>query len=335
MAFILYLSIASAVFLVFCIQSLVPLAPLLSSQPCSTPRFSPNKLSGFQVTHVIFAFLKPFLKQLRLVPGLRAARATDSLSSNEGAFELPDVRLEMPVMVNRSDMESYERATCAPNNASPTSGANSLFLSAPVTEPLMLLLLPRPACPILPLGSVNVRNRFELLSPSECKTISLRTQLRAKASLQRKAKRVKRGVDESRKKKPSDLVSTTENAFKLVAKEVLHIEADAPSKWAAFCKDYNPIHVSAIAAKLFRFPGKVAHGNQVAASMIESIAAGAKTKTKDIWLDSDSASFMDVEFKRPMVVPLSLRVETAEEASKCRSKETEETVEAAYNQIET
>ena len=41
---------------------------------------------------------------------------------------------------------------------------------------------------------------------------------------------------ESRKKKPSDLVLTTENAFKPVAKEVLHIEADAPSKWAAFCK---------------------------------------------------------------------------------------------------
>lgn len=140
---------------------------------------------------------------------------------------------------------------------------------------------------------------------------------------------------ESRKKKPSDLVSTKGDAFKPVAKEALHIEADAPSKWAAFCKDYNPIHVSAIAAKLFRFPGKVAHGNQVAASMIESIAAGAKTKTKDLWLDSDSASFMEVEFKRPMVVPLSLRVEMAEEASKCRSKETDETLEAAYNQIET
>jgi transcription initiation factor TFIIIB Brf1 subunit/transcription initiation factor TFIIB len=69
--------------------------------------------------------------------------------------------------------------------------------------------------------------------------------------------------------------------------------------------------------------------------MIECIAAGAKTKTKDLWLDGDSASFMEVEFKRPMVVPLSLRVETAEEASKCRSKETDETLEAAYNQIET
>ena len=81
------------------------------------------------------------------------------------------------------------------------------------------------------------------------------------------------------------MVSTAENAFKPAAKEVLQIEADAPEKWAALCKDYNPIHVSAIAAKLFGFPGKVAHGNQVAASMIESIAAVAKTKTKDLWFD--------------------------------------------------
>jgi hypothetical protein len=60
--------------------------------------------------------------------------------------------------------------------------------------------------------------------------------------------------------KPSDLVSTAENALKPAAKEVLHIEADASSKWAALCKDYNSIHVSAIATKLFGLPEKVANG---------------------------------------------------------------------------
>ena len=109
-------------------------------------------------------------------------------------------------------MEFYGRATCASNIVSPTSGANSLFPLASVTKPLMLLLLARPACLILPLRSVNV--------------------------------------------------------------------------------------------------------NQVAACMIERIAADAKTKTRDLWLDSDRISFMEVEFKRPMVVPLSLRVETADVASK-------------------
>ena len=155
MEYILYPSIASAVFL---IQSLIPLAPLLSSQPCTPLRFSPNKLSGFQITTVvIFAFLKPFLKQLRLVPSLKAARATDSWPASEGAFELPDVRLEMPVVVNRADMESLrESYMCIETMRVKTSRTNSLFLLAPVTEPLALLLFARPACPILPLGSVNV-----------------------------------------------------------------------------------------------------------------------------------------------------------------------------------
>jgi hypothetical protein len=61
------------------------------------------------------------------VPGLKAAHATDSWSASEGAFELSDVRLEKPVVVNRADMESYQRATCALNNAGQTSGTNSLF----------------------------------------------------------------------------------------------------------------------------------------------------------------------------------------------------------------
>jgi acyl dehydratase len=95
-----------------------------------------------------------------------------------------------------------------------------------------------------------------------------------------------------------------------------------------------PVHVSAIAAKFFGFLGKAAHGNQVAASMIESIAAAAETKTEDLWFDSERGSFMEVEFKRPMVVPLTLRVETADVASKDRLKETDKGLEVAYNQIE-
>ena len=68
--------------------------------------------------------------------------------------------------------------------------------------------------------------------------------------------------------------------------------------------------------------------------MIESIAAGAKAKTRDLWLDGDRASFMEVEFKRPMVVPLSLRVETVDVTSKRHLKEIDKALEVVYNQIE-
>jgi hypothetical protein len=196
MAFVLYLRVVCAVSLAFPVRSLLPLVPLLSFQPCTSLRFAPNKLSGLPITVVIlFLFFKPVLEQLGFVPGLTHARVKGSLARNEDAFHLADVRLEMPVIVSRADMESYERAACATNTASPTSGANSLFLLLPVTAPLMLLLLARPACPILPLGSVNVRNRFEFISPGECKNVSLHTRLRAEASLRRKGRRVKRGVE--------------------------------------------------------------------------------------------------------------------------------------------
>ena len=371
MAFTLYLSIASAVPLILCIQSLLPLIPLLSSRPCSRLRFSPNKLSGFQIAVVIlFLFLKSFLEHLRLVPGLKAAHATDSRPSGDGAFELPEVRLKMPVMVSRAHMECYERATCAPNNTSPTSGANSLFLLSPVTEPLMLLLLARPACPISPLGSVNVRNRFEFSSPSECKTVSLRTRLRAEASLRRKGRRVKRGMEfdvvievfgedtddlifrqvmtilqfldktveprwyESPQKEAVDVNSSQENAYEPAGEGTVTIEEAAPSTWAALCKDYNPIHISTLAARLFGFPGKIAHGNQAAAMMIESLASTPQSLTRNLWLSSSRASFMEVEFKRPMVVPLQLHVKVAPGAAAQKSDETNSALMMAYNQVE-
>src|SRR2546421_7711899 len=196
MAFVLYLSLACAVPLLLCLQSLIPLLPLFSFQPCTRLRFSPNKLSRFQILCIlILTFLKPYLKRLRLVPSLTPSRGKDSTVANDDAFNLPDVRLETPVVVSRADLERYKRATGVPNNASPTSGADSLFFLSPVTEPLMLLLLARHACPIVPLGSVNVRNRFEFRSPSECKQVCLRTRLRAEASLRRKGRRVKRGME--------------------------------------------------------------------------------------------------------------------------------------------
>jgi acyl dehydratase len=370
MAFILYLSIACAVPLIFTARSLIPLNPLLSSRPCTRLTFSPNELSGFQVTLVVlFVLFKPFLKQVGLVPLLRCSRVRDSPAGNEHAFHLPDVRLEMPLVVSRADMESYERATCASNTASPTSGANSLFLLSPVTEPLMFLLLARPACPILPVGSVNVRNRFEFLSPTECKNVSLRTRLRAEASLRRKGRRVKRGVEfdvvievlaedtgdlifrqimtilqflnemveprwqDSSQKESSDSSSLPDEAYKTTSEEMVTIHEKEPSKWAALCKDYNPIHISVMAARLFGFPGKIAHGNQAAAMMVESLASAPRSLSKYLWLDSSRASFMEVEFRRPMVVPLQLLTKTTDDAAPQKSEESDETLLTSNKQM--
>lgn len=369
-ALIFYLAIASAVPLILCVQSLVPLLPLLSFQPCTRLRFSPNKLSAFQIIClVIFLSLKSLLKRLGLVPNLRPSRVKHPPTRDEGTFDLPDVRLEMPVVVSRLDLERYERATRAPNSASPTSGSNSLFLLSPVTAPLMLLLFARPACPVLPLGAVNVRNRIEFISPSECKTVSLCTRLRAQASLRRRGRRVKRGMEvdvvieafgEDRgdlifrqvmtilqflskmvepkwagiqQKESSDTRSPEDKAYGETKEGVLIIKEDAPSKWAALCNDYNPIHVSTLAAKLLGFPGKIAHGNQAAAMMMERLASNQQSSIRNLWLDSSRASFMEVEFRRPMVVPLELRIKTADDAATQRSKPSNDALLTSYKQI--
>jgi acyl dehydratase len=370
MALALCLSLAGAVLLIPFVHALIPLLPLLSFQPCAKLRFPPNKLSRVQIITVIaFLSLKSSLKQLGLVPSLRPSRVSASPARNGNAFHLPDLRLGMPVVVNRADMESYERATCAPNTASPTSGANSLFLLSPVTEPLMLLLLARPVCPILPLGSVNVRNRFDFISPGECKNVSLRTRLRAEASLRRKGRRVKRGVEfdvaievfgedtgelifrqvmtilqfldrmvepiwhESPQMESNDLYSLPDDAYRITSEEMLTIQQEAPSAWAALCKDYNPTHISATAARLLGFPGRIAHGNQAAAMMVERLASTPGSSIRNLWLDSNMPSFMVVAFRRPMVVPMQLLVKTTDDATQQRSKRSDEALVMSHKQI--
>lgn len=78
-----------------------------------------------------------------------------------------------------------------------------------------------------------------------------------------------------------------------------------PWLWAAICKDYNPIHISAILAKSFGFQNQIAHGNHVVAlvqtlvgrNTIESVIDTANSKT-----EHDSTSIV-VKFLRPTLVP--------------------------------
>ena len=55
----------------------------------------------------------------------------------------------------------------------------------------------------------------------------------------------------------------------LTTDATLEIPKEGPLKWAASCKDYNLIHVSTLAAKVFGFKGIIAHGNFVAAKLID------------------------------------------------------------------
>ncbi|KAJ6782012.1 hypothetical protein PWT90_05867 [Aphanocladium album] len=108
--------------------------------------------------------------------------------------------------------------------------------------------------------------------------------------------------------------------------EIVELGMRAPKKWAALCKDYNPIHMSSILARAFGFPGKIAHGNHALARAVELVARdptrvvtpGLTTADKAALLllrsddGKETPSVLEVNFKRPMVLPSRLGLEVAD-----------------------
>ena len=235
--------------------------------------------------------------------------------------------LTMPLQIEDEDIRLYLSATKADKVEKAAHWA--LFLSA-LSEPAMLLLLGKPLSAIQPLGAVNVRNRFELLRPDMCRLAVLKeiNDLRVIASLDPKSTAVKRGLEfdlevriESKTggtifrqvftilqftrhnevpTKPPHGLDATEQPQHYFPVKLSH---SSPSEWAALCKDYNPIHISSLAAKAFGFPGKIAHGNHVAALAISAIPSDL-----EVVLSNERPIWFEVSFRRPVVVPAELEV---------------------------
>ncbi|KAF2807063.1 uncharacterized protein BDZ99DRAFT_501052 [Mytilinidion resinicola] len=85
----------------------------------------------------------------------------------------------------------------------------------------------------------------------------------------------------------------------------LELAYGAPTAWAAVCKDVNPIHVSALAATVFGFPGRVAHGNLVVARVVEMMREEGRGGV--VW-QMEKSWWMEVAFRRPVVLPVVLGV---------------------------
>jgi hypothetical protein len=54
--------------------------------------------------------------------------------------------------------------------------------------------------------------------------------------------------------------------------QIIDFPSDAPKAWSKGCNDINPIHMTSLAARLFGFPGKIAHGNHVVAIVTEQLS---------------------------------------------------------------
>ncbi|KAK6529574.1 hypothetical protein TWF281_008745 [Arthrobotrys megalospora] len=309
--------------------------------------FHPTTLTLFEVTILIFVFIfKSILTGLMIL--IAGTGHRQKLTTT-----MPKLSVSMPFKLTEKDINLYTIATSSTReDLDADKAAKALFLSA-VTEPCMLLLVAKRGCPIQPLGAVNVRNSFEILRPELCKISDLQSAEGAMvvATLAPEARIVKRGVefdlivelgvnildgDTTEMKtvfrqvftmlqfaripknvKLSEISQKREFEFKLDSETQpegqIQLAWDGPRKWARVCKDYNPIHIWSLAAELYGLPGRIAHGNHMAALAL------AKVERKSLGLDRGLA--LDVMFKRPVTVPAKLDVrvecenlETSQEA---------------------
>lgn len=289
---------------------------LLRSERHTSLSFPTRKLDngGISIVVIVFA-LRSLFGTLRSIGGPRNKPSP-----------VPTT-LTMPLQIHEDDIRVYLSATKADKVSHAAQLA--LFLSA-VSEPAMLLLLGKPISAIQPLGAVNVRNRFEVLRPDICKPALLKDfkDLSVIASIDPKSTAVKRGLEydlevriESRtggtifrqvftmlqfvrhNEVPTKPSSGSEDTKETNGSITLKLPLSSPSEWAALCKDYNPIHISSLAAKAFGFPSKIAHGNHVAA-----LAIAAMPEDLEFMPSNERPTWFEVSFRRPVVVPAELEV---------------------------
>jgi acyl dehydratase len=274
-------------------------------------------------------------------------------------YLIPRCSVSAQLRPESEDIRLYDLAVSFPETQAHDDGSNPLFLLIPMTNPLLLHLLTKYTTPILPLGSINVRNRFEFIDPNACQNLRSR-DLHAIATMGGASvpgRVVKRGMEfdieivVTSDEKPIfrqvfTVLQFLQHRGKVVPSSAapyqmdvtpdfdmpavpMTIDFDAPARWARLCKDYNPIHVSSFTARLFGFPGKIAHGNLVAGMVLQRFF-------HEIDLTA-TPSFLEVDFRRPMVVPLSSSVKITTNwfalASRSRNGEEKVHVESRWGQL--
>ncbi|WRT67068.1 uncharacterized protein IL334_004034 [Kwoniella shivajii] len=324
-------------FVYFYRTTLDALIPLLRKDAHTVISFPTRELTGGRVTFLLlYHIARSLLRRIGFGPNLSVSSSVNQDAETEHRLKGVDISLSMPFRITSLDLKQY--STCiSPSGIQnkyqdilQDNGHCQLILSA-LTEPSMLLLLSKINCPIDPIGSVNVRNRLEIVQPAlllqslnkqlEEKYVKLRTT----AKLDESVKKVKRGWEfkiivellsdiegtalyrqeftmlqfhkhssPPESIKPDEVPTEAIGSFKMGAAE--------PGDWAKVSRDYNPIHTSNIAAKLLGFNRKIAHGNHVVAKAIDILSQPC----------SDQRSWMEVEFRRPVAVPSKLDVRAAE-----------------------
>jgi acyl dehydratase len=123
------------------------------------------------------------------------------------------------------------------------------------------------------------------------------------------------------------LISQSEPAWQFDPLRLILSSSSAPRPWASLSKDYNPIHVSPLLAKLFGFKQSIAHGNMVLALVMQRAVDNSDTPLPGgrrgddpravlgkLWgspTAKSRPSWLVVDFRRPVFVPSALKIRWA------------------------
>lgn len=312
----------------------------LSSPAAAILPYSPNTLDWYDLLTIVVDLLRKYL------PG-----KSPKLQPAGAGFKLPRLHVGGVLRLSRKDYENFQKALPKSSEqvVPPGNATNPLFLVS-VTTPLLLILLSHPNCPIKALGAVNTRNRFSLVDVSLCRdatsliAASKNVELTFTAAMggeELPGRRKRRGVEFeividimhkgavvmrqemsflqflSKATKPvySGPDESRTDAELNSPGPKLRIPADAPRKYASCSKDFNPIHTSSLAAKLFGFPSAIAHGNHILILAAQALvpsgegdsASPAETKAQSmVWTEPKSVTLEAVFVKPVTPLPLDL-----------------------------
>lgn len=318
--------------IIFRNNALWSLRPLFHTSPNIEIRFPTRQLGGARFWIIFCAFI------LRSIARRVGLLRTPSLS--EG---LPGISISMPFALAKADLQTYRQASGATQLTDDELLQHPLhaqLLLSALTEPAMLLLLARWDCPVDPVGSVNVRNRFEL-HDSQGITSALHQALElpshdtssglvVHARLEQQAKAVKRGweikiiVDLKRSQEGGVESVLYRQAFTMLqfAKHKIPPSVDPSANTAM---DETLEHLNSSLTLTAREPLLWAnlskdhnpiHTSSFAARLLGfkgRIAHGNHVVAKTISaiegeISSSQGKWMEVEFKRPVFVPAQLEI---------------------------
>ncbi|KAK5071028.1 hypothetical protein LTR64_007531 [Lithohypha guttulata] len=305
------------------------LQPLRICKDDTLLEFFPQELTIIEVVQIIVIFVA---RQILAVLGRETKFEVGKTADNDIEYVLPELRLSMPMRIAERDLRKYATAVGQTDYKEIFQRHEQLclILSA-FSEPAFLLLLAHHRSPVRPVGSVNVKNRFELLRFDMCSMERMldRVGYEARARMVPVARRVKRGleidlevevvdveedvvifrqvfttlqfmrfkrgVDQSR---ASDLSASQDSWPDDCPSKSFSIARELTMMWAYVCKDYNPIHSSRLAAKVLGFPDRLLHGNHAFAWALQAIPSSAEHEVKEV---KSSVLVVEVQFKRPIV----------------------------------